>query len=55
MGHAQIQTTQKYLHTLPDSDKKNLDAFTRVADRRTGPPAIAEVGLARFSAGRIDP
>jgi integrase len=38
MGHAQIQTTQKYLHTLPDTDKKNLDAFTRVAidgqDRR---------------------
>jgi integrase len=36
MGHAQIQTTQKYLHALPDTDKKNLDAFTRVADRRSG-------------------
>ena len=23
MGHAQIQTTQKYLHTLPDTDQKN--------------------------------
>jgi integrase len=22
MGHAQIQTTQKYLHTLPDTDQK---------------------------------
>ncbi|HEX3200144.1 MAG TPA: tyrosine-type recombinase/integrase [Propionibacteriaceae bacterium] len=22
MGHAQIQTTQKYLHTLPDRDKE---------------------------------
>jgi integrase len=41
MGHAQIQTTQKYLHTLPDSDKKNLDAFTRVADRRTGTPGTS--------------
>lgn len=34
MGHAQIQTTQKYLHTLPDADQKNLDAFSRIADRR---------------------
>jgi hypothetical protein len=31
MGHAQIQTTQKYLHTLPDTDQKNLDALTRIA------------------------
>ena len=30
MGHAQITTTQKYLHTLPDADQKNLDAFNRV-------------------------
>ena len=30
MGHAQIQTTQKYLHTLPDADQKNLDAFERI-------------------------
>jgi integrase len=29
MGHAQIQTTQKYLHTLPDTDKRNLDALNR--------------------------
>jgi integrase len=41
MGHAQIQTTQKYLHTLPDTDKKNLDAFTRVAGRRSGTPAVS--------------
>jgi hypothetical protein len=33
MGHAQIQTTQKYLHTLPDidTDHENLDALTRIA------------------------
>ena len=36
MGHAQIQTTQKYLHTLPDCDKKNINAFSRIADRRSG-------------------
>jgi integrase len=41
MGHAQIQTTQKYLHTLPDSDQKNLDTFTRVADRRAGTPGTS--------------
>ena len=33
MGHAQIQTTQKYLHALPDADQKNLDAFSRIADQ----------------------
>ena len=34
MGHSQIQTTQKYLHALPDSDQKNLDALSRIAGRR---------------------
>jgi hypothetical protein len=33
-GHTQFQTTQKYQHTLPDTDQKNLDTFSRVADRR---------------------
>jgi integrase len=33
MGHAQITTTQKYLHTLPDADQKNLDALNRVRGR----------------------
>ncbi|MBA2768524.1 MAG: site-specific integrase [Sporichthyaceae bacterium] len=33
MGHAQITTTQRYLHTLPDSDDKALAAFARVRDR----------------------
>jgi hypothetical protein len=36
MGHAQIQTTQKYLHTLPDTDQKNLDALTRMTGRPVG-------------------
>jgi integrase len=30
LGHAQIQTTQKYLHSLPETDQKNLDAFERI-------------------------
>jgi integrase len=30
MGHAQIQTTQKYLHSLPESDQKNLDALSQI-------------------------
>ena len=30
MGHAQIQTTQKYLHALPDADQTNLDALNRI-------------------------
>jgi site-specific recombinase XerD len=33
MGHAQIQTTQKYLHALPDADQKNLDALSRITRR----------------------
>jgi integrase len=32
MGHSLIQTTQKYLHALPDADQRNLDAFRRIAD-----------------------
>lgn len=33
MGHAQIMTTQKYLHTLADADEKNLAAFDRTLNR----------------------
>ena len=33
MGHAQIMTTQKYLHTLPDADDKALAAFESVRAR----------------------
>ncbi|MGH8891886.1 MAG: tyrosine-type recombinase/integrase [Actinomycetes bacterium] len=33
LGHSQIQTTQKYLHTLPDADDSALEAFTRIRHR----------------------
>jgi site-specific recombinase XerD len=38
MGHAQIQTTQKYLHALPEADRKNLDALARARGRRHQQP-----------------
>jgi integrase len=40
MGHAQITTTQKYLHTLPDADHKNLTALhrTRNPHQQSGEP-----------------
>jgi len=33
MGHSQIMTTQKYLHTLPDADDKALAAFEAIRTR----------------------
>jgi len=44
MGHAQITTTQRYLHTLPDTDAKNLNALnrTRGQHRRAGPGEHSE-------------
>ncbi|WP_019872964.1 tyrosine-type recombinase/integrase [Sporichthya polymorpha] len=33
MGHSQIQTTQKYLHTLPEADDRALKAFQRTRRR----------------------
>jgi len=38
MGHAQITTTQKYLHTLPDADTKNLTALDRIRNPRPREP-----------------
>lgn len=35
MGHAQIQTTQKYLHTLDDGDHRALAAFHSTRTRAT--------------------
>lgn len=33
MGHSQIMTTRKYLHTLPDADDTALPAFESVRHR----------------------
>src|SRR3954451_15783321 len=35
MGHAQITTTQKYLHPLPGADQKNLEALNRIRRANT--------------------
>jgi integrase len=34
MGHSQIQTTQKYLHSLPDTDDTAIAAFERTRRRQ---------------------
>jgi integrase len=34
LGHARISTTEKYLHTLPDSDESAVDAFNSIRYRR---------------------
>lgn len=36
MGHSQIQTTQRYLHTLPDADDRTLKALERTGSRFKG-------------------
>ena len=33
MGHTQIETTQQYLHTFPESDDKALAAFSKIRGR----------------------
>lgn len=44
MGHAQIQTTQKYLHTLPGADQENLEALDRVStSRRKGATSVSSL------------
>jgi len=45
MGHAQITTTQKYLHPMPDADAKNLDALDRIRGRMNqNPDADTDAG-----------
>lgn len=36
LGHSQIQTTQRYLHTLPGADEKALMAFKRMQHNEVG-------------------
>ena len=35
LGHTQIQTTQRYLHTLPGADEGALQAFQRIRGTTT--------------------
>lgn len=42
MGHAQVTTTQRYLHTLPDADDYALSAFQRVRNGQRGDVAVAD-------------
>ncbi|MGP7998937.1 MAG: tyrosine-type recombinase/integrase [Streptosporangiaceae bacterium] len=39
LGHSDISTTQRYLHTLPDADDTALDAFGKIRNRGKGRPA----------------
>ena len=49
MGHAQITTTQKYLHPMPDADTKNLTALDRI--RNPEQPGEAKPGAGEPGAG----
>jgi integrase len=37
MGHSLIQTTQKYLHALPDAEQRNLTALDRIPNSAPEP------------------
>lgn len=39
LGHSQIQTTQQYLHTLPEADRQVFQAFQRVRGRTASAPS----------------
>jgi hypothetical protein len=34
LGLPELQNTQKYLHTLPDTEWRNLDALSRIQSKR---------------------
>jgi len=38
LGHAHIQTTEKYLHAPVDADQKNLTALDRIRNSALAPP-----------------
>lgn len=45
MGHSQLATAQRYLHTLPDADEHALAAFERIRSRRAPARATADQSL----------
>ncbi len=42
MGHSQLTTAQRYLHTLPDADEQALAAFERIRSRHLPKTAEAD-------------
>lgn len=42
LGHAQLTTAQRYLHTLPDTDEQALAAFERIRSRSLPKPINAD-------------
>ncbi len=42
MGHSQLLTAQRYLHTLPDADEQALAAFERIRSRHLPKPAESQ-------------
>jgi integrase len=42
MGHSQLLTAQRYLHTMPDADEQALAAFERIRSRHLPKSAVAD-------------
>ncbi len=40
LGHGSIRTTERYLHTLPDTDETAIDAFNTIRYRAQGPGVV---------------
>jgi len=47
LGHAHIQTTQKYLHALAEADQRNLDALNKMTRDRPQRPDYTQRAPAR--------
>jgi hypothetical protein len=53
MGHSQIQTTQVYLHALPEADDRALAAFQRTRGRSPTLTSSCGVVWGRVRTGRV--
>jgi site-specific recombinase XerD len=36
LGHGSLRTTEKYLHTLPDTDESAIEASDKIRNRQAG-------------------
>ncbi len=50
LGHSQIQTTQRYLHSLPGADEKALAAFKRIRHNEGSSPPRSASSVAHMRA-----